>query len=142
MRALLAGSGIKDLPAVNAFGGCHYMFVRFRESDHRLQVSVVETHRADGKVRHEHIASLGSLEVPPSVRERLVCWGKLSDRLARLGNRVNAADQAKIYGAIHARVPMVTPDEQRAVQLENAEADEKFWCGIHNMHADIVEEHK
>jgi hypothetical protein len=29
---------------------------------HRLQVSIVETRRADGKIHHEHVASLGSIE--------------------------------------------------------------------------------
>jgi hypothetical protein len=43
------------------------MFVRFRQTDYRLQVSLVETRRLDGKVRHEHIAGLGSVECPPSV---------------------------------------------------------------------------
>jgi hypothetical protein len=67
----------------------------------RLQVSVVETRWSGGKVRHEHVASLGS--VP-------------HERLARLANRIDAAAQAKILAAVHARVPMVTVDEQRALQ--------------------------
>ena len=34
----------------------------------------------------------------------------------------------KIYRALHARIPMVTPDEQRAIQEENANGgDERFW---------------
>jgi hypothetical protein len=118
------------------------MFVRFRQSDRRLQVSVVETRRTDGKVRHEHIAGLGSVDIPPSVRERLVFWGRLPDRLARLGNRVNAADQAKIYGAIHGRVPMVTIEEQQALKLDNAEADERFWSGLHGAHQEQADGQK
>jgi hypothetical protein len=118
------------------------MFVRFRQQHHRLQASLIATRRVDGKVRHEHIASLGSVDVPPSIRHRLVFWSKLSVRLAQLDNRVNAEDQAKIYGAIHARISMVTPDEQRALQKENAEAEEKFWARIHDMHAGTVEDHK
>jgi hypothetical protein len=43
---------------------CHYaMFVRFRQTAQRLQASLVETRRIDGKVRHEHIAGLGSVEM-------------------------------------------------------------------------------
>jgi hypothetical protein len=47
------------------------MFVRFRESTHRLQVSLVETRRLGGGVRHEHIASLGSIANKPSVADRI-----------------------------------------------------------------------
>ena len=118
------------------------MFPRFRQTDFRLQVSLVETRRTAGKVRHEHVASLGSVERPPSVEGRLAFWQRLHERLAKLSNRVDAAAQAKILGAIHARVPMVTLDEQRAAQLENTKADEKFWETIHDMHAGTVEDHK
>ena len=82
--------------------------------------SLMQTRRVAGKVRSEHIASLGSVDADVSVRERLAFWAKLPERLARLGNRVGPDDQAKIYGALHARIPMVTPDEQRAIQEENA----------------------
>ena len=37
---------------------------------------------------------------------------------------------------------MVTLDEQRTLQLRNAEADEQFWRNIHDMHAGTVEDHK
>jgi hypothetical protein len=34
---------------------------------------------------------------------------------------------------------MVTPDEQRALELRNAEADERFWNSLHDLNANIVE---
>jgi len=37
---------------------------------------------------------------------------------------------------------MVTPEEQRTLQLENAEADERFWDGLHDMHQESAEGHK
>ena len=43
--------------------------------------------------------------------------------MAKLGNRIDSAAEAKLLGAIHARIPMVTPDDVRAVQLANAKAD-------------------
>jgi hypothetical protein len=47
------------------------MFVRYRrQSKTRLQLSLIETRRVASKVRHEHIAGLGSVEVPPSVEAR------------------------------------------------------------------------
>jgi hypothetical protein len=90
------------------------MFVRFRQTPRRLQVSILEAHRAGGKVTNEHIASLGSIAVPMSVAGRQGFWANLWDRMASLGNRISAEDQAKIRNAVHARIPMVMPDEARA----------------------------
>jgi hypothetical protein len=115
------------------------MFIRFRSSSHRLQASIVETRRLDGKVRHEHIAGLGSIEIPPTVALRIAFWKGLHQRLGRLSNRIDAETQARLLGAIHERVPMVTSDEQRALQRKNLEADERFWDGLHVMHAGTVE---
>jgi hypothetical protein len=92
-------------------------------------------------MQSEHIASLGSVDAEVSVRERLAFWAKLPERLARLGNRVGPDDQAKVYAALHARIPMVTPDEQRAIQEANAEGDERFWGAMRDMRTASVEEH-
>lgn len=115
------------------------MFIRFRQTRDRLQVSLVENRRTGGKVRHEHIASFGSIATPFSVEARLAFWARLHQRLAQLANRVDAA---KLLGSIHARVPMVTADEQRSLQLQNAEADERFWASVRDMNQATVDEHK
>jgi hypothetical protein len=94
------------------------MFVRFRRQARRLQVGLVQNRRVAGKVHAEHIGALGSVDAAVSVRGRLAFWAKLPQRLAALGNRVGPDEHARIYAALHARVPMVTPDEQRAVQEE------------------------
>ena len=83
-----------------------------------------------------------SVDADVSVRERLAFWAKLPDRLARLGNRVRPDEHGKIYGALHAHIPMVTPDEQRAIQEENAKDDERFWEAMRDMDASMVEGHK
>ena len=93
------------------------MFIRFRQTQTRLQVSLIRTHRVDGTVRHEHVAMLGTVDAPPSAAERLVFWQRLHERMAKLGNRIDAATQAKLYGDIHARIPMVIADEVRALLL-------------------------
>jgi hypothetical protein len=118
------------------------MFVRFRQQGRRLQPSLMQTRRVDGKVRSEHIASLGSVDADMSVRERIAFWAKLPGRLDRLGNRVGADEHGKIYGALHDRIPMVTPEEQRAVQEENAKDDERFWDAMRDIGASNVEGHK
>ena len=90
------------------------MFVHFRETPYGLAMSLVETRRESGKVRHEHVASLGSIEMPLSVAARIDFWRVLHERMAQLSGRLDAETRDKIIAAVHARVPMVTPEEQRA----------------------------
>lgn len=59
--------------------------------------------------------------------------GRRSQRLGRLANRLDAAAKAKVLGEVHARIPMTTIEEIRALQLENAETDERIWQGLAEM---------
>jgi hypothetical protein len=122
------------------------MFPRFRRVEShlqaRVQVSIAESRRVDGKVRPEHIAALGAVGDPATIADRVAFWGQLHQRLDKLSNRISGDDQAKIIGAIHARIPMVTIDEQRALQRDNAEADEKFWTCLQGMNAGLAEGHR
>jgi hypothetical protein len=111
----------------------HAMFVRFRQSRNQLQLSLLETRRVAGKVVQGHVASLGSIIVPPAIADRVAFWQKLHERLARLSDRIDAEAQGKILGAVHARAPMVTIEEIRALQLENAETDERFWSQLQDI---------
>jgi len=45
---------------------------------------------------------------------RIEFWRGLHERLAQLSNRLDAETRGKVMVAVHARVPMVTPEEQRA----------------------------
>jgi hypothetical protein len=76
------------------------------------------------------------------VADRIAFWTRLHERLARLANRLDAEAQAKVLGAVHERIPMVTLAEQCALQLENANADLRFWNGLAGMHAETIERHK
>lgn len=96
------------------------MFARFRQSaTGRLQVSIVEPRRVNGSIKQEHVASLGSIETPPSVRARASFWRQTAERLHNLSNRISEDERAKIYNAIRARIPMPTDDE---IAADNAEA--------------------
>jgi hypothetical protein len=118
------------------------MFVRFRQAKTRLQASLIQNHWNDGRVRHEHITMLGVVDHPQTIPGRIAFWQRLHERLASLGNRVDAATQAKLLEAIHARIPMVTPDEQRALQLDNAKADARVWDMLAGLHADSAADHE
>jgi hypothetical protein len=89
-------------------------WVHFRETPYGLAMSLVENCRENGKVRHEHVVSLGSIEMPPSVAARIEFWRRLHERLDELSNRLDAEMRGKVVDAMHVRVAMVTPDEQRA----------------------------
>lgn len=105
------------------------MLVRFRQTNRRLQVRLVVTERVAGRVRHEHVASLGAITLPPSVADRLSFWHGLHVRLAKLSHRVDTETQAKILTAIHTRVPIVTASEQRATSLETLSPTSTACCG-------------
>jgi hypothetical protein len=51
-------------------------------------------------VRHEHVASLGSIENPPTARARTAFWQRLYERLAKLSNRIDPATQGRILKAV------------------------------------------
>jgi hypothetical protein len=116
------------------------MFVRFRQSKYRLDVSVVATSRVDGKVKHDHIGSLGSVEVPLTVATRCAFWARAHRRLDHLSNRIDEGQRYKILGALHARIPMPTIEEQQALKRDNATKSEKFWSAVRDMHAATVQE--
>ena len=118
------------------------MFVRFRQSDRRLQASLTATRRDGGKVRHEHVAGLGSVPIAPTVTDRIAFWTKLHQRLEALSNRIDAVQRGAILTTIHARIPMPTQDDQQTVQLERAQADARFWESLAEMQTSDVEGHK
>jgi hypothetical protein len=118
------------------------MFVRFRSQGQRLYLSLVETERANGKSRQNHVAALGSLADPSSVTDRAIFWTELGPRLARLSNRVDAGAQTAILAAIHARFPMATTAERQAAQIDAARIDESFWAKIEDMQAELAEGHR
>jgi hypothetical protein len=117
------------------------MFVRFRQIADRLHVSVAETHRDARRVQYGHVASLGAITVPPSPADRIAFWTKLHHRLAQLADRLDDAAVGTILTAIHARIPMPTQDNQRAMQLEIATADADFWASLSAHHAATLDEH-
>jgi len=115
------------------------MFTRFKATPSRLQVSLRESRRVAGKVCSEHIASLGSIALPMTISGRVAFWTALHERLAKLANRVNGADQGKIIrDAVHARIPMVTADEHEAERRRKIEAEVAEWKTIEGFYDRII----
>jgi hypothetical protein len=115
------------------------MHVRARLQYRRIQISLVDTHRVDGKVQQEHIASLGSVPPDMSPADRLAFWTQAHPRLARLGNRI---DLAKIMGELHAKVPMVVAGDPGllAGRIEIAEHNAGLWTAVREHTLATVEE--
>jgi hypothetical protein len=75
---------------------------------------LVESRRENGKVRHEHLASLGSIETPPSVAARIEFWRRLHGRLDQL-----SSSAGRRGGLVAARgVPLWSRREQIKVAGE------------------------
>ena len=53
----------------------------------------------------------------PSVGDRLAFWRRVYEQLAELADRIDAETQGQIISAVHSRVPIVTPNEQRALRV-------------------------
>ena len=77
-----------------------------------------------------------------TIAGRVEFYRRASERFAGLANRIGDEDKKKIAAALRARIPPITDDDIRTVQRENAEADEKFWSGLHGMNADMAEGNK
>jgi hypothetical protein len=109
------------------------MFVRFQTRRDRLAVDLVQTQRVAGKIRQEYIAGLGAIFVDESghatLEVRRLFWRRLMVRLGKLSNRVSADESAKIMGAVHSRIPMVTADEIEISREQRAAASRDFWKG-------------
>jgi hypothetical protein len=118
------------------------MFVRFRLRNGRLLASLAESRRAGGKVRQQHIANLGAIEQEPSIGARLAFWGDLHRQLGRLGNRIPGEELGAILGAVQARVPMVTVEEQPVERQARLERNLRFWRGHLEMSEEQVAAHQ
>lgn len=118
------------------------MFIRFRRTKSKLQVSIVETARLHGKVHQRYIASFGSLPLNSSAHDRIEFWARANQKLDRLSNRISADVQAKLRAEIHSRIPLPTAHEQRAVQKANALADAQIWSALHDLNAADAQGHR
>ena len=67
---------------------------------------------------------------------------KLHQRLAALANRIDGETHSKVLGSVHARIPMPTQDDQRAIQLENAKEHAQFWEALQDLQVSEIEDRK
>lgn len=115
------------------------MFARFRQVRTRLNVSIVEATRAGTKVRQSHVASLGSVPLPPSPADRVRFWVKAHQRLATLSNRLDDETRGAILAAIHARVPIPTAEDQEAARNAGREANAALFAALRDKHRGLAD---
>jgi hypothetical protein len=99
-RPRLAGKGRpypnRNLGATRRVS-CHYDARTLSRDAYGLAMSLVESRRENGKVRHEHLASLGSIETPLSGATRIEFWRRLHERLDQLSNRLTPRRGARSW---------------------------------------------
>jgi hypothetical protein len=94
----------------------------------------------DGEPRRRHVASIGSVAIEAdeatSVRDRVQLWKALHLRIGalQLGHEV----AGRLMGALHARIPMPTPEETGSVERWHAESDLTWWSGMHRCTDDSI----
>jgi hypothetical protein len=118
------------------------MHIRSRLHHRRLQISLIDTRRIDGRVRQEHVAALGSVPPDMSVQDRVAFWTKLHPRLSRLDNRLDPSTRARIMGELHKIVPMVPPDAAIAGKVETAKRNVKTSTAPREMFQATINEQK
>jgi hypothetical protein len=108
------------------------MHIRSRLHHRRLQISLVDTRRVDGKVRQEHVASLGSIPPDMTAVDRVTFWTLVHPRLARIDNRLDDATLAKVMRELHAKVPMVATGDEEVVahKIRVAEHNADIWTAV------------
>ena len=84
----------------------------------RLEVSILETRREGGKVKQQHVASLGSILIDYTIEDRVYFWAACDERLARLANRIGP-DMDRLRQAIAARIPLPTDDDRAKLDAFN-----------------------
>lgn len=118
------------------------MHIRSRLQHRRLQISLIDTRRIDGRVRQEHVASLGSVPPDQSVKDRAAFWAQVHPRMSRLDNRLDAAARARIMGELHELVPMVPLDTAIADRAGMAARNVKQSASLRDMFQETVEAKK
>jgi hypothetical protein len=118
------------------------MHVRSRLQHQRLQISLIDTRRIDGKVRQEHVASLGSVPPDPSVQDRVAFWTKVHPRLSRLDNRLDPATRGRIMGELHKLVPMVPLDAAVADKVTIATRNVETSISLRGMYQGMIDDQK
>ena len=127
------------------------MFVRFKPAGGwRLKAYIVESVRANGKVRQTSLAYLGGIDTrllgpqpdegreAASIQARVAFWEAVNPKLKALANRVGGDDAVKrLRIAVHARIPWpMQAERDRSGQLAavaEAEHEHKRWHDLYEL---------
>jgi hypothetical protein len=118
------------------------MHIRSRLHHRRLQISLIDTRRVEGKVRQQHVASLGSIPPGMTVQDRVKFWTQLHPRLSRLDNRLGPAERARIMGELYAVVPMVPINDAIAGKVDVARRNMDTSTRLRDMFQETVDNQK
>jgi hypothetical protein len=104
------------------------MFVRFRQTKRKLQVSLCETRWTPTGPRQEHIAQLGSVPQPQTIAGRIDFHARLGPRLDRLSksflNVHRYASQEQLIADLDEKV--IDPAEGKVKELRRRMMEEEL----------------
>jgi len=82
----------------------------------RWAATVAENMRVNSEPVQRHLAKLISFteDQIKHPAQRCLIWDHVTERLDKLGNRINTADREMIEAAVAAKVPRPTPEEYKA----------------------------
>jgi hypothetical protein len=125
-----------------------------RRQPYRLKVMLIENTRANGKVKQEMVASLGTFDATwlesfydgmsdvridgwrhASLCRRITFWSGVLERMGKIGdNRLNAEDRKRIRRAIHNVIPWPMEAERKEREFLDAKRrfEDKQWWHLHH----------
>jgi hypothetical protein len=132
---------------------------------YRLLVGLIANRRVNGKIKQEYIADLGAIDghmlpsffaglsperahairgdlarwYADSISVRSAFWNALEEKLARLGNRINADDAVKIRASIKPRIPKPTADDVAQVEAWLATLEVPGWERLQNDYRHMID---
>jgi hypothetical protein len=102
----------------------------------------VEAARAGAMVRQSHVASLGSVPLPPGPADQVRFWVNVHHRLTTLANRLDDETRVAILSAIDARIPIPTAEDQEAARNSGREANAALFAMLRDKHRGLADAYR
>ena len=117
------------------------MFVRFRETPYGLQVSLIQTRREGGKVRHEHIAGLARSPFRP--RRPTASRSGGACMIVSLPSRIGSwMSRARSSAPWMSEFRCQRPTNCATYSWRTPRRISAFWEGLRRVHTDTIEGHE
>ena len=94
----------------------------------RLHVTLVRSRYVEGKKHQQHVAHLGSVELPMTVEGRLAFWERTHQRfIERVDKPLAPEELQEIFVAMERRIPLPKISEMDGIREVGGEVQLKLW---------------